>query len=357
MKSGEPKTNNDLVIIPLTCFVDGRGSLTPVERKMLSFDISRVYFVHGVDHDTIRGDHGHYRTNQVFIAVEGKIVVECYDGHVKRKFALSTSENGLFVPAGIWTTNHHSKGSVMCVLADRPYNERDYIEDRSIFKRWKRCQPFFGTFKSFGDVEKNDSLDNNDWLDYQLEELEGITDDADEELINVLSDSMVILDFGGSLGHSYFKVLNSTHFDSLEYHVVETQMMVDAGRKVFSAHPRLLFHDHIPRLPVVDIVYSRTALQYVDNWRDVLKRLVSLDAEYIILSDTQAGNIKTFVGIQNWYGHLVPNWFFSIKELLEAIPGYDLTMLTPGMPINMTNYRKEQRLTHACNLVLKRRKS
>jgi len=357
MRSGTSKTNNDVVIIPLTCFVDGRGSLTPIERKVLPFDMARVYFVHGVGEETTRGDHGHYRTNQVLIAVEGDVTINCYDGITWCKYTLNTSEKGLYVPAGIWATNHHSKGSVMCVLADRPYNIRDYIENRTIFKRWKRHQPFFGMFESFGEVEVDDTLENSEWLDYQLGELDYIGDEPDQELKSFLSDGMVVVDFGGSLGHSYLKIANSGQFDNLEYHIIETSIMVDAGHRLFPDYQRLFFHEQVPNLPLVDVVYSRTALQYVEDWRGALERLANLGAKYIVLSDTQVGNNQTFVGIQNWYGHFIPNWFFNIDELTDAVPGYDIFTVSKGMSVNMSNYPKEQRLTHACNLTFRRKES
>jgi len=362
MKSGTPKTNNDVSIIPLSCFTDDRGGLTPIERAELPFDIQRVYFVHSVDNDTIRGNHAHYRTNQVFIAVEGRIVIECYDGHSKKEFILGSSAfgaTGLYVPEGIWTKNTHSAGSVMCVLADGPYNARDYIERYDIFRRWKGRQPFFGLFDSFGDSGEYDTLDNKEWLEYQLSELENITaDGADPALVDALSDSAVVLDFGGSLGHSYFRAIESTQFDNVEYHVVETGTIVGAGLKLVANLPdyqRLFFHDRIPDPNLhIDIVYSRSALQYVSDWRGALKQLVDLGAETIILSDIQTGKISTFVGIQNWYGYFVPNWFFNIDELLDAMPGYNVQKTSPGMAVNMSNYPNKRRLTNACNLILKK---
>ena len=351
----KPKTNDDVAVIPLVCFVDGHGSLTPVELKVIPFDIARIHFEHNMEEDTVRGNHGHYRTNQVLVAVEGSITIECYDGATRRSHVLDSSEKGLYVPAGIWTTNHHNKGSVMCELADQPYNLRDCIEDRSIFKRWKRRQPFFGVFDSFSELE-NDSLENPEWLDYQLGELASI-DGVGPELLSVLSSGMVVVDFGGSLGHSYLKLVSGSRFNDLVYHVVETPTMVEAGRKLFPDHERLSFHEEIPDLPLVDVVYSRAALQYVEDWRGVLERLASLGAEHIVLSDTQAGNGPTFAGIQNWYGYFVPNWFLNIEELIDAIPGYEVYTVSKGMSVNMTNYRSEQRLTHACNIVLRRQKS
>jgi len=324
---------------------------------MLPIDVTRVYFVHDIDNDTVRGDHGHYRTNQILIAVEGTIVISCYDGISRREFILDSSEKALYVPAGIWTTNSHNKGSVMCVLADRPYNVRDYIEDRGVFKRWKRRQPFFGVFDSFGDLDVKDMLENEEFLDYQLSELAEIGE-PDPILADVVSDSVTVVDFGGSLGHSYAKF---AHIKDLEYHVIETKSIVNAANKLFAGHDSLFFHDSIPDpsgpIQLVDIVYSRTSLQYVEDWRGVLERLAKFEPEYMILSDMQAGKIPTFVGIQNWYGHFIPNWFFNVDELIDAIPGYDLDKFSTGMAVNMSNYKKENRLSHACNLTLKRHRS
>jgi len=357
MKNGAHQISEGVVELELDCFTDKRGSLTPIECADLPIDVVRIYFIHDIAEDISRGNHAHYRTNQILIAVQGKITIVCSDNEGKREYHLSSPKRGLVVPAGVWTTNYHSKGSVMCVLADSVYDERDYIDDRTVFKRWKRCQPFHGCFSSFEELADVDSLENDEWLNYQLAELDKISCEPDPQLLAVVEDGMRILDFGGSLGHCYHRLVNTGKFNSIEYHVVETPLVVDAGNRLFASDSKLFFHDELPDLQVVDIVYSRTALQYVSDWRGVLDRLASYGAEYLVLSDTQAGNIPTFVGMQNWYGHFVPNWFFNLDELVAEVPGYDLESVAKGMPVNMSNYHKAKRLHHACHLKFKRRES
>ena len=56
------------------------------------------------------------------------------DGIDIRSDELASADTGLFVPAGLWTTQKYiSDNTILLVLCDRHYEEEDYIDDRATF--------------------------------------------------------------------------------------------------------------------------------------------------------------------------------------------------------------------------------
>lgn len=145
------------------------------------------------------------------------------------------------------------------------------------------------------------------------------------------SSAIRVLDFGGGLGIGYLALIETIPQISskLEYQVVDLPEVCDSGRSLFRDVQNLTFSEALPPvLPAPTIVYSSSAIQYVESWRDLLEKLTSYRAESILLSDVFAGNVPTFCSLQNYYDSKVPQWFFNIDELVECVAaaGYRLQM-------------------------------
>ena len=84
----------------------------------------------------MRGRHAHFRTEQVIVALKGRIVVttETADGSLKA-FRLEAPHVGLYVPPHVWRTMQYSPGALQLVVASTPYDEADYIRDYDQFRR------------------------------------------------------------------------------------------------------------------------------------------------------------------------------------------------------------------------------
>ena len=113
------------------------GYISVIENATnLPFQIERVYWSYYTPEEVIRGKHAHYKTQQILIAVSGKIQVstEMPDGQINQ-FILEQPNVGLFIPARCWHTMQYSHFSVQLVLADSFYNEDDYIREYQEFKK------------------------------------------------------------------------------------------------------------------------------------------------------------------------------------------------------------------------------
>lgn len=103
----------------------------------LDFEIKRVYTVSGVRPLEIRGNHSHLLTNQIFVCVNGAIEVylEDLDGN-SETVILKNDGKALYCGNNIWhSLKYIEDNSILLVLADQQYDEKDYVRNYDDFKR------------------------------------------------------------------------------------------------------------------------------------------------------------------------------------------------------------------------------
>ena len=129
----------DVKLLKLTPFIDSEGSLVPIESNLdIPFEIKRIFYVYGVHNQVDRGEHSHYKTEQVLICLSGNGQVLCDDGKSKKDWALNSPTEGLYIPNLIWDEQSYlTPGTILLVLANTKYNESDYITDYEKFKELK----------------------------------------------------------------------------------------------------------------------------------------------------------------------------------------------------------------------------
>ena len=103
--------------------------------KNIPFHVKRLFWTYYTPESVIRGKHAHYETEQVLIAVAGRIIVklENANGDIK-EFVLDTPKEGVYIPPNYWHTMKYSHNAVQLVLASTEYKEEDYIRDYNKFK-------------------------------------------------------------------------------------------------------------------------------------------------------------------------------------------------------------------------------
>jgi oxalate decarboxylase/phosphoglucose isomerase-like protein (cupin superfamily) len=104
--------------------------------KYVPFDVQRIFWTYYTPESIVRGRHAHHQTEQVLVAVAGRITVttELADGTIQT-FRLEDPHVGLYVPPNAWHTMQYSHSAVQLVLASSPYDEADYIRSYEDFKR------------------------------------------------------------------------------------------------------------------------------------------------------------------------------------------------------------------------------
>jgi dTDP-4-dehydrorhamnose 3,5-epimerase-like enzyme len=101
----------------------------------LPFVVQRVFWTYHTPDNILRGRHAHRTTEQVVLAVAGRILVtvEHADGTLE-VFRLESPHIGLYLPPNVWHTIQYSLGAVQVALASQPFSEEDYIRDYQDFK-------------------------------------------------------------------------------------------------------------------------------------------------------------------------------------------------------------------------------
>jgi dTDP-4-dehydrorhamnose 3,5-epimerase-like enzyme len=121
--------------IELPLFRDERGSLVPIElESTLPFRVERLYYIFGCQTNQTRGAHAHKSLKQCFICLVGECVLELDNGNYIETYRLNQPAQGRIIEGLFWRNLHSfSEDCILLVLADQPYDAKDYIHDYEAF--------------------------------------------------------------------------------------------------------------------------------------------------------------------------------------------------------------------------------
>ena len=107
------------------------GTLSFFESQVdFPFEIKRIYYIYGVEKDTIRGKHAHKNLKQIMWCPFGKIEIEIDTAKEKNTYVLDSPEKVIILSKGYWRTMKWiDQSSVLCVAASDFYKEEDYIRN------------------------------------------------------------------------------------------------------------------------------------------------------------------------------------------------------------------------------------
>lgn len=178
-----------------------------------------------------------------------------------------------------------------------------------------------------------------------------------------------ILDFGGGMASSYPLVMGAVPgSENIEFHVLESPGICNRGRAELSSRTNLIFHSEMPPADMYfDIVHAGRSMQYVDDWRGLLAAFAQRKARYIALAGLLAGDIKSFVTTQNYYGCKIPVRFLNRDEVIRAVEDLGYRLIYKALhlskrlgregPLSMENFPAENRLEHPCQLLFQEKSS
>jgi putative methyltransferase (TIGR04325 family) len=143
-----------------------------------------------------------------------------------------------------------------------------------------------------------------------------------------------VLDFGGSLGSTYFQ--NKKFLDTLpdvQWCVVEQPQFVKEGRQNFE-NKNLLFYFNIEEClgkHDIDIVLFSSVLQYLEKPYEIVDEIISRQIDYILIDRTPFIKGKDRLTIQTVnpriYRAKYPCWYFNKSDLLSRLnKSYNLVL-------------------------------
>lgn len=116
----------------------GIGYISIAQNDKLPFKIERVFWTYYTPESIVRGRHAHYKTEQILVAVTGRIIVTTDNGKGQiETFILDEPNKAVYLPPNVWHTMQYSHTAIQMVLASAPYHASDYIRDYQEFlKVW-----------------------------------------------------------------------------------------------------------------------------------------------------------------------------------------------------------------------------
>jgi len=112
----------------------GMGYLSVAENKNLPFKIERIFWTYFTPESIVRGRHAHLKTEQIIIAVTGRIIVTTDNGKGNiQVFVLDEPNKAVYIPPNVWHTMQYSHTSIQLVLSSTAFDEKDYIRDYDEF--------------------------------------------------------------------------------------------------------------------------------------------------------------------------------------------------------------------------------
>jgi putative methyltransferase (TIGR04325 family) len=136
-----------------------------------------------------------------------------------------------------------------------------------------------------------------------------------------------VVDFGGSLGSTYFQNLDFLKScKSVAWNIVEQAHFVECGKQFFEDENLKFYHsiEDCMKNCKINVLLLSGVLQYLDNPHEVLKKFVDYGFPFIILDRTSfVEGIADILTIQDVpddiYKASYPAWFFNKLKLEEIL--------------------------------------
>lgn len=114
----------------------GIGYISVAQNDQLPFEAKRIFWTYYTPESIVRGRHAHHRTEQILIAVTGRIIVTTETAHGEiNTFVLDKPDAGVYIPPNVWHTMQYSHTAIQVVFASSLYEPADYIRDYEEFKK------------------------------------------------------------------------------------------------------------------------------------------------------------------------------------------------------------------------------
>ena len=146
------------------------------------------------------------------------------------------------------------------------------------------------------------------------------------------NNNLCILDFGGSLGTSYFqnKSFLSTKI-AIKWCIVEQQHFVECGKLYFQTES-LIFYNSIENClkeNKPNVILLSSVIQYIENPNLLIEKFIDLNIKYIIIDRTPVSNLSyDMITVQHVpkeiYNASYPCWIFSKNKLLSKFKKYQI---------------------------------
>ncbi|MGI8584332.1 MAG: methyltransferase, TIGR04325 family [Chitinophagaceae bacterium] len=147
------------------------------------------------------------------------------------------------------------------------------------------------------------------------------------------NNTLCVLDFGGSLGSTYFQNKSFLSGVKVSWNIVEQKIFVETGKKFFEDETLKFFYTIEESLQhqQPNVIILSSVLQYLPGPYDFIQKLLMYNFSHIILDRTgfEKKHGRDVLTVQNVpaliYKASYPCWFFNEQKLINAFAAkYDV---------------------------------
>ena len=100
----------------LKSYTDERGgSLIPIDLKSIPFKSKRCFIISDVPKGSVRGEHAHYETCQLFTCLSGQIEMTLFNGKIEKNFVLRSGESAV-IDKLVWGRQKYLTGNEIALV-------------------------------------------------------------------------------------------------------------------------------------------------------------------------------------------------------------------------------------------------
>ncbi|MGE0088147.1 MAG: TIGR04325 family methyltransferase [Bacteroidales bacterium] len=156
-----------------------------------------------------------------------------------------------------------------------------------------------------------------------------------------------VLDFGGSLGSTYFqnkKFLNE--LPEIKWCIVEQSGFVKAGKDYFEDDKLKFYYsiDQCTELNEIDVILFSSVLQYIEKPYEILDEIKKTKIQYVIIDRTAFIDGNDRITVQkvnpNIYEASYPCWFFNKEKFIHYMKS-DFEIMTEFDSQDRSNIKSE----------------
>ena len=113
-------------LIDIKAFEDDRGTLTVIDH-ILPFDISRVYYIQGVNLNENRGGHRHFICREAVASIQGSFIAHIINPKGDFEYKVENNAHCLIIEPGDWHEFYNfTPNTVLLGLSSTAYDKADY---------------------------------------------------------------------------------------------------------------------------------------------------------------------------------------------------------------------------------------
>lgn len=164
--------------------------------------------------------------------------------------------------------------------------------------------------------------------------------------LNSKKNHLNILDFGGSLGNTYFALKDFLKPLEINWNIVEQKEYIEYGKKNIKDIDFFYNIKDCLDEKNIDIIIFSSVLQYLENPYEVLTTILSYNLPCIILERTAILPNKNRLTIQkvppSIYNSSYPSWFLNEEKIFSIFDSHNYTLIADFKELWSCNIENSQ---------------